>query len=351
MIVLYCPRRLVTRGGTLWSLSTQDGSSSPLGIGGRNTLYPAVSLQNHLLAFTRWTLNTNVWRVELGSSPGGHSEQVEARPEVMLISSERRQDGPQFSPDGRHIAFASDRTGSIEIWKSDREGNNPVQLTSLGGALAGNPRWSPDGEWIAFDSWHEDNANIYVVGAQGGPLRAVTTEESEDVVPSWSHDAEWIYFASDRSGDQQIWKIPVAAGGTPMQVTRSGGFEAFESFEGDVIYYSRPNRELGLWQVRPDGSGERPVPGLSQAGSWRYWAVAREGVYFVPGAFRTEAASSPQPVRLFSFRTGKTRTVAKISKKLVEGAAGLAVSPDGRWLLYAQVDRDDRDIMLVEGFQ
>ena len=338
-------------GSPLWSLSTQDGSSRPLGIGGENTLYPAISRQGHLLAFTKWNLNTNVWRVELPHSSEGASKEVQAKREVMLISSTRRQDSPRFSPNGRHVVFASDRTGSIEIWKCDSEGNNPVQLTSIGGPLTGSPRWSPDGEWIVFDSRHEGNANIYVVSAEGGPLRTITTKESEDAVPSWSHDGEWIYFASDRGGDQQIWKIPVAAGGTPMQVTRRGGFEAFESFEGDVIYYSRPNREMGLWQVRPDGGGERPVPGLSQAGSWRYWAVAREGVYFVPGAFRAQAASSPQPVRLFSFRTGKTRTVAKINKKLAGGAGGLAVSPDGKWLLYAQVDRDDRDIMLVDGFQ
>lgn len=337
-------------GSPLWSLSTEDGSSRPLGIGGENTLYPAISRQGHLLAFTKWNLNTNVWRVELPHSSEGASKEVQSKREVMLISSTRRQDSPRFSPNGRHVVFASDRTGSIEIWKCDREGNNPVQLTSIGGPLTGSPRWSPDGEWVVFDSRHEGNANIYVVSAESGPLRAITTKESEDIVPSWSHDGEWIYFASDRGGDQQIWKIP-ADGGPPLQVTRRGGFEAFESFEGDVIYYSRPNRELGLWQVRPDGSGERPVPGLSQAGSWRYWAVAREGVYFVPGAFRAQEASSPQPVRLFSFRTAKTRTVAKINKKLAGGAGGLAVSPDGKWLLYAQVDRDDRDIMLVDGFQ
>ena len=136
-----------------------------------------------------------------------------------------------------------------------------------------------------------------------------------------------------------------------LQVTRRGGFETFESFAGGVIYYSRPNRELGLWQVRPDGSNERPVPGLSVAGHWRYWAIARDGVYFVPGAFRTETTSLPQPILFFSFRTRKTHTVARIHKKLIGGPAGLAVSPDGRWLLFAQVDQNDRDIMLVEGFQ
>ena len=80
-------------------------------------------------------------------------------------------------------------------------------------------------------------------------------------------------------------------------------------------------------------------------------SLARDGVYFVPGAFRTETVNSPQPIQFFSFRTRKTRTVAKIHKKLIGGPAGLAVSPDGRWLLYAQVDQNAADIMLVENFQ
>ena len=337
-------------GSPLWSLSAKDGSSRPMGIGGENTLYPAVSLQGHLLAFTRWNLNTNVWRVELAHPPDGALNDLQASREVMLISSRRRQASPRFSPDGSQIVFASDRSGSMEIWKCDREGNNPDRLTSIGGPLTGNPRWSPDGQWIAFDSRHEGNANIYVVSAERGPLRAITTKESEDIVPSWSHDGKWIYFASDRGGDQQIWRIP-ADGGAPLQVTRRGGFEAFESFEGGVVYYSKPNGELGLWQVRPDGSDERPVTGLSQAGHWRYWTVGRDGVYFVPGVFRGETTTSPQPIRFLNFRTSKTHTVATIHKKLIGGPAGLAVSPDGKWLLYARVDQNDRDIMLVDGFQ
>ena len=358
-IVLPMPPR--DGGGALWSVSTEDGASHRLEIGGENTLYPAISTGSRLLAFTKWTLNTNVWRVGIAPAPDGVSkpegvpDNAQGTRPALFISSTARQDSPHFSPDGRHIVFASDRSGSPEIWKCDRDGNNPVQLTSmggpsLGGALTGSPRWSPDSEWIVFDSRHKGNADIFVVSAEGGTPRAITTQQSEDIVPSWSHDGQWIYFASDRAGDQQIWKIP-AEGGKPMQVTRGGGFEAFESFEGDVVYYSRPNRELGLWQVRPDGSDERAAPGFSEAGHWRYWAVAKDGVYFVPGVFQSETTSSPQPIQFFSFHTKKTQTVALIHKKLIGGSAGLAVSPDGKWLLFAQVDQNDRDIMLVEGFQ
>ncbi|HYV32242.1 MAG TPA: hypothetical protein VEO53_14205, partial [Candidatus Binatia bacterium] len=68
-----------------------------------------------------------------------------------------------FSPDGKKIAFGSDRTGSEEIWISASDGSNPVQLTSFGAPSTGTPKWSPDGKQIAFDSHKVGHSDIYVV--------------------------------------------------------------------------------------------------------------------------------------------------------------------------------------------
>ena len=68
-------------------------------------------------------------------------------------------------------------------------------------AKAGTPRWSPDGRYIAFDSPKSGTPDIYVVSAQGGPVRRITYESSANDMPSWSHDGKWIYFESDRSRD------------------------------------------------------------------------------------------------------------------------------------------------------
>jgi Tol biopolymer transport system component len=123
---------------------------------------------------------------------------------------------PQFSPDGSKIVFASDRSGSPEIWVSDSAGRNLRQLTENTGS--GSPRWSPDGRQIVYDSLIDGNAEICVINADGGPPRRLTTDPAEDIVPSWSHDGQWIYFCSNRTGSQQIWKLP-AAGGQAVQFT------------------------------------------------------------------------------------------------------------------------------------
>src|SRR5262249_33989132 len=156
---------------------------------------------------------------------------------------------------------------------------NPLQLLDRGAYLTGTPRWSPDGRWIAFDSrsndWgREGNADIYLISAEGGQPRRLTTEPSEDVAPSWSRDGKWIYFGSTRSGSMQIWKVPVEGGQAAVQVTRQGGFEGFESKDGKLFYYAKGRNLPGIWQVAVGGGEEEFLFDNNKAGYWRLWTVA-----------------------------------------------------------------------------
>ena len=82
----------------------------------------------------------------------------------------------------------------------------------------------------------------------GGKARRLTGHDSNNVRPSWSHDGQWIYFGSDRTGDWELWKEP-AQGGQPVQLTRKGGREGFESEDGKFVYYVRGFGLAGLWKV------------------------------------------------------------------------------------------------------
>ena len=90
---------------------------------------------------------------------------------------------PQLSPDGRRVAFASDRSGEWEIWLADPDGSNAVQLTSMGAPVTGYPRWSPDGERIVFHSNLEGQCEVYVIPAAGGKPRNLTSHPASDCVP------------------------------------------------------------------------------------------------------------------------------------------------------------------------
>jgi hypothetical protein len=164
-------------------------------------------------------------------------------------------------------------------------------------------------------------------------------------MPSWSRDGQWIYFCSNRSGKFETWKVP-ATGGPAIQVTTQGGFEAFESPDGKLLYYTKGRGPGGIWQMPIEGGEEQQVPELLDAGYWRYWAVADDGIYFV--AF---VASARPQIKFFSFAARRVTQLGVLERDPLHGPPGLTVSPDGRSVLYAQADQSISDIMLVENFR
>ena len=216
--------------------------------------------------------DANIWRVQF-SAPGATAS---ASP-VMSISSTKMDSTPQLSPEGHRVAFASDRSGSWEIWLADPDGSNAVQLTSMG-ADSGAPCWSPDGEQIVFQSNPGGQFDMYVVRAAGGKPRNLTSHPATDGRPSFSRDTHWIYFTSNRRGQSQIWKVP-AMGGNALQVTNNVAFAAFESPDGTYLYYNeKMETPSPLW--RQPVSGGLPVKVLEGVVRAAF-SVLDKGIYYI----------------------------------------------------------------------
>ena len=90
---------------------------------------------------------------------------------VKLVASSRWDMDGVYSPDGKRIAFGSDRSGTFEIWICNSDGTNQLQLTSLAGADSGTPKWSPEGKTIAFDARVAGHGDIFIISADGGSPR------------------------------------------------------------------------------------------------------------------------------------------------------------------------------------
>ncbi|MCC6859016.1 MAG: PD40 domain-containing protein [Bryobacterales bacterium] len=324
----------------LWKMSLSRPPEQVYGVG-ENASFLAIAPRGDRLAYTRGIIDQNIWRYEL-TGPGSRGE-----PPRSLITSTKNEQGPQYSPDGKRIVFASTRTGRWEIFLADQDGRNPIQLTALDGPAAGTPHWSPDGRQIAFDARPQGNPDIYVVAAEGGAHRRLTNDVSEEIVPSWSRDGKWIYFASNRTFSYEIWKVP-AGGGPAVQVTRKGGFHGHESPDGKYFYYARSPSQPGLWRVSVKGGEEEPVIESFRAGFWGYWEVVKNGIYFLDRQ-EMEGNGVRYFLRFLDLATRRDRLVMPLERRPYN--SGLALSPDGRYCLYTQVDRSDTDIMLVNNFR
>src|SRR5262249_31359481 len=148
------------------------------------------------LAYERLLRGLSIWQMNL-------SDAGDKRP-YLVVSSTSDTDqgpGPQFSPDGEKLAYMSDRSGTMEIWISNRDGSSAFQLSAVGGA--GTPRWSPDSQAVAFDVTTPNGTKVVRMDIRGGSPQVLTQDSFHSVCPSWSHDGKWIYFASPRAGGWQ----------------------------------------------------------------------------------------------------------------------------------------------------
>ena len=303
-----------------------------------NARDPVISRDGQRLVYSDFLVDADIWRIDLRNTS--------ARP-VKLITSTRFDHGARYSPDGRKIVFVSRRSGHPELFVADSDGSNPTRLTTMEAPLIGMPHWSPDGRRIVFDSTLEKQFELYVINADGSGLRRLTHHPEGDAVGSWSHDGRWIYFVSRRSGEHQIWKLPVD-GGEPIQITKDGGEGAsYESPDGKFVYYTKSiglsTGASTLWRTPVSGGEEvKILDSLFRL----QWTVTASGIYF---AGPTDNGSShASSIRFLSFRTGKVTTIAP---REWGGQPALSVSPDGRFLLYSFAQVVGSDLTLVETFR
>jgi Tol biopolymer transport system component len=239
------------------------------------------------------------------------------------------------------VVFTSDRSGYSEIYVSESDGSNAVQLTSLGSSSTGTPHWSPDGQWVAFDSRAKGQPDIYIIGAQGGEPRQLTSGSGANYVPTWSRDGRWIYFTSDRGGSEQIWKVP-AQGGQAVQVTQHGGMNALESSDGNSLLYWR----AGVVYKTPMAGGEdtRVIDRVSGFCDWAMWD---RGLCYLD-----ESAKEGPTISCSDFAGQHLKHLATFKQWLpFVGGARFDVSRDGQAILFARTDSIDNDIMLLDNFR
>jgi Tol biopolymer transport system component/DNA-binding winged helix-turn-helix (wHTH) protein len=327
-----------SRGGlsSLWRVPVSGGTPRPVVGGGALAFSPDVSPKGNQLVYERLFFKDNLWRVNLKDETHREGEPISIASEKGLIWR------PQVSPDGKRIAFETNRSGYSELWACDNDGANRAQLTSLRGT-AGAPRWSPDGKTIAFEFRPQGHSEVYLLDLSTGAPRLLTTLPGADNGgPSWSRDGKWIYFYSDRGGGAfQLWKIS-AAGGTPVQVTKNGGVIAAESADGQFLYYSKIEAP-GVWKMPLNGGEESQVVEQPEAGDWANWALVKNGIYFFDSKSKDD-----QGVRYFDF---STRKIAKVSASKSRAGVGIAVSADGKTIFYDQNEDAESTIMLVKNFR
>lgn len=285
---------------------------------------------NGTLVYAREWAEVNLWRFGLI-----HGNSAPER----LAASTYQTWTPAYSHDGRRIAFATTRSGLEEVWIADSDGAHPIQLTRMGSGHTANPRWSLDDRAILFNSW-SPRSDLYTVAVSDGTVKRLTDQKlSNSVEPSWSRDGKWIYFGDDRTERFEVYRIPVGGGATE-QLTRNGGLHAEESVDRKWVYYSKDAESpSSIWRIPRDGGQETlMIDGLSASTNFM---PTEKGIYFISG----EHEWGPATVEFYDFATARRKVLFAVQKPFTWG---LALSPDGRWLVHGLEDHVSSNLMLIE---
>ncbi len=327
--------------GSIWSLSLAGGDPVVITTPLTHTSSPTIAATGHRMAYVNSPKNVSVWRL----STGAHHE---AEP---FISSNFFDASAVYAPDGKHVAFRSDRSGTNEIWICQSDGSNPRRITHFNGPMTGSPRWSPDGRSVAFDSRVGGHADVYLVQAEGGePVRITDSgrTNSDNVVPGWSHDGHAIYFSSNQTGNWQIWRHSLVTGEN-SQVTTHGGFNGMETADGHSLIYVADLERTEIRRLSLDGPPkDLPLAELGP-GLWHAWTIAGNDLFYVKASSGSQSSPVSHTPTLFRFdlKSNRTQSFGQVEQAVNDN---LSTSPDGRWILFARRPSSNTSIMIVDGW-
>ncbi|MHB8054315.1 MAG: S41 family peptidase [Candidatus Aminicenantales bacterium] len=317
--------------------------------------YPAISPDGTTIVFT---YKGNLYRV---AASGGDA--------ALLTTHEAEDYRPVWSPDGRSLAFASDRYGNFDIFLMPAEGGEAVRLT-FHSADEIPFSFTPDGTGIVFGAVRQDSAanrqfpdsaqpELYVVPVSGGRVRQILTTPAEDAV--FSRDGRFLLYHDKKGGENEwrkhhtssvtrdIWIYDLQAG-THRKITSFAGEDRSPKLvSGDQAFYYL-SEESGSFNVRRmslDGGASEQITAF-KTHPVRFLSLAGNGMlcFGYDGAIYTQTGTGPaQKVNIRLATDDGMNRVQNVD--VSSGVTEMAVAPSGKEIAF--IARGEVFVASVEG--
>jgi TolB protein len=198
-----------------------------------------------------------------------------------------------WSPDGKRLAFDSDRTGAkFNIYTLEFATGAIARLTNTQ-ANDITPAWSPDSKQIAFTSDRTGHNEIYIMNSDGGNARQLTHDNSDSIHASWSPDGKTIVYCSARDNPDlskaaegsryEIYTAP-ASGGESRRLINLGGINTYPNYspDGKKIAFRKVlgERDSEVWTMDADGSNPKNLTNNPAFDAWPFWSPDGRQIVF-----------------------------------------------------------------------
>jgi serine/threonine-protein kinase len=251
---------------------------------------------------------------------------------------------PILSPDGQRLALGVLRDDNWDIWVYHLERGVATRIT-FGAGYDADPAWSPDGRWLAFASDREGDTTVFRKRSDGSGQAELLIETdlmSSPFPESWSPDGRWLLVSPTGEGGNDLWVIPMTGEGEPEPFMATPYTEVFAEFSPNGKWVAYQSNESGRMEVYvgsfPGGGGKWQIS--DEAGSQPVWSRDGRKLYYRTdeGVMVVDVDGTGE-----SFRAGKPRPA--ITGSYVGGLYGVqagnyffpdyTVAPDGSFVLFS----------------
>ena len=184
-----------------------------------------------------------LYRLAVADSDG-HNEQIILESSKPLLS-------PNWSPDGKQLAYVSFSRGRPEIYIQNVLSRETQRIASFEG-LNGAPVWAPDGKRLALTLSKDGNPEIYILTLASKRLQRITHNYAIDTEATWMPDGKGLVFTSDRGGSPQLYYVAINAQGAvgrEKRLTFEGNYNARASVSPDGKHIAMVHREEGEFRI------------------------------------------------------------------------------------------------------
>jgi Tol biopolymer transport system component/tRNA A-37 threonylcarbamoyl transferase component Bud32 len=203
---------------------------------GLNASTISLSADGKKLAYSVFTYSSNIWSIKIPEERA-----ISISEAIPVTTGNQAIEGIGVSPDGKWLAFDSNRSGNQDIYKMPVGGGELEKLTTHPSDDF-LPSWSPDGKEIVFYSFRKGNRDIHLMTADGRSIRQLTDDPAQERYPDWSPDGNKLVFYSDKTGRQELFVLSRVKEdtdwGVPKQLTFDGGMYPRWSPDGSLIAYT-----------------------------------------------------------------------------------------------------------------